>query len=163
MTYSNADILAAIINKFAQPIVVQFAQAKASSFPVVNMIENKVKSWGIVSQNWSLVSELSPMIEPITGSVVKPMIKQYLSQIPDASIPAMAHGLVDKALENGGLSLIEGRLQFEKEDLIELKKLLNYNLPLVKQDEYEVLLSPPKQESEVENGTEDTANKQSAK
>lgn len=158
MTYSNSDILAAIINKFAQPIVVQFAQAKASTLPMVNMIENKVKSWGIVSQNWSMVNELSPMIEPITGSLVKPIIKQYLSQIPDDAIPTMAHGLVDKALENGGLSLMEGRLQFEKEDLVELKKLLDYNLPLAKQEEYEVLLSPPKQESEVSNGATATTN-----
>lgn len=146
MTYSNSDILAAIINKFAQPIVVQFAQAKASTLPMVNMIENKVKSWGIVSQNWSMVNELSPMIEPITGSLVKPMIKQYLSQIPDDAIPAMAHGLVDKALENGGLSLMEGRLQFEKDDLVELKKLLNWNLPLVKEEEYQVVMSEPKEE-----------------
>lgn len=146
MTYSNSDILAAIINKFAQPIVVQFAQAKASTLPMVNMIENKIKSWGIVSQNWSMVNELSPMIEPITGSLVKPMIKQYLSQIPDDAIPAMAHGLVDKALENGGLSLMEGRLQFEKEDLVELKKLLDWNLPLVKEKEYQVVMSEPKEE-----------------
>ena len=146
MTYSNSDILAAIINKFAQPIVVQFAQAKASTLPMVNMIENKVKSLGIVSQNWSMVNELSPMIEPITGSIVKPMIKQYLSQIPDDAIPAMAHGLVDKALENGGLSLMEGRLQFEKEDLIELKKMLDWNLPLVKEEEYQVVMSDSKEE-----------------
>lgn len=146
MTYSNSDILAAIINKFVQPIVVQFAQAKASTLPMVNMIENKIKSWGIVSQNWSMVNELSPMIEPITGSLVKPMIKQYLSQIPDDAIPAMAHGLVDKALENGGLSLMEGRLQFEKEDLVELKKLLDWNLPLVKEKEYQVVMSEPKEE-----------------
>ena len=146
MTYSNSDILAAIINKFAQPIVVQFAQAKASTLPMVSMIENKIKSWGIVSQNWSMVNELSPMIEPITGSLVKPMIKQYLSQIPDDAIPAMAHGLVNKALENGGLSLMEGRLQFEKEDLIELKKLLDWNLPLVKEEEYQVVMSDSKEE-----------------
>lgn len=146
MTYSNSDILAAIINKFAQPIVVQFAQAKASTLPMVSIIENKVKSWGIVSQNWSMVNELSPMIEPITGSLVKPMIKQYLSQIPDDAIPAMAHGLVDKALENGSLSLMEGRLQFEKEDLIELKKLLDWNLPLVKEEEYQVVMSDSKEE-----------------
>lgn len=146
MTYSNSDILAAIINKFAQPIVVQFAQAKASTLPMVSIIENKVKSWGIVSQNWSMVNELSPMIEPITGSLVKPIIKQYLSQIPDDAIPAMAHGLVDKALENGSLSLMEGRLQFEKEDLIELKKLLDWNLPLVKEEEYQVVMSDSKEE-----------------
>lgn len=158
MTYSNSDILATILNRFAQPIVIQFAQAKASTFPMINMIENKVKSWGIVSQNWSIVSELSPMIEPITGSIVKPMIKQYLSNIPDDAIPNIAHSIIDKALADGGLSLMEGRLQFEKEDLIELKKLLDYNLPLKKEEEYQILTSPPKKESEVNDGTESATN-----
>lgn len=144
--FSNAEILATIINKFAQPIVVQFAQMKASSLPLIGVIENKVKSWGIVSPNWSLMNELSPMIEPITGNLVKPMIKQYLSNVPDESIPAMAHGLVDSALANEGLSLMEGRLQFEKSDLEELKKLLDWNLPLKKESEYQIVMSEPKEE-----------------
>lgn len=146
MTYSNSEILASVLNKYIQPVIVQFSQAKMSSFPLVQTIENKVKSTGFVSQNWSLTQELSPLIEPISGSLVKPMIKQYLSNVPDESIPAMAHGLVDKALENGGLSLMEGRLQFEKDDLVELKKLLNWNLPLVKEEEYQVVMSEPKEE-----------------
>lgn len=146
MTYSNSEILASVLNKYIQPVIVQFSQAKMSSFPLVQTIENKVKSTGFVSQNWSLTQELSPLIEPISGSLVKPMIKQYLSNVPDESIPAMAHGLVDKALENGGLSLMEGRLQFERDDLVELKKLLNWNLPLVKEEEYQVIMSEPKEE-----------------
>lgn len=162
MTYSNSEILASVLNKYIQPVIVQFSQAKMSSFPFVQAIESKVKSTGFVSQNWSLTQELSPLIEPISGSLVKPMIKQYLSNIPDASIPEMAHSIVDKAIANGGLSLMEGRVQFEVEDLQELKKMLTYNLPLKQTDEYEVLMSPPKEESEVLDGTETTANKQPA-
>lgn len=150
MEYSNSEILAAVLNRFVQPIVIQFTQAKASTLPFVQMIENKVKSWGIVSPNWSMVNELSPMIEPITGNIVKPMIKQYLSNIPDESIPSIAHGIVDKALADGGLSLMEGRLQFEKEDLLELKKLLDWNLPLKKESEYQVVMSEPKEETTKE-------------
>lgn len=146
MTYSNSEILASVLNKYIQPVVVQFSQAKMSSFPFVQAIENKVKSTGFVSHNWSLTQELSPLIEPISGSLVKPMIKQYLSSVPDAAIPEMAHSIVDKAIANGGLSLMEGRLQFEKEDLIELKKLLDWNLPLVKEEEYQVVMSEPKEE-----------------
>lgn len=160
MAYSNSDILAAVLNKFLQPIVVQFAQAKMSAFPFVQSLENRVKASGWVSPNWSLTQELSPLIEPVSGSLVKPMIKQYLSNVPDEAIPEMAHSLIDKAIQNGGLNLMEGRLKFDASDLQELKKLLNYNLPLNKENDYEVLMSPPKQESEVSDGTKATTNKQ---
>lgn len=99
MEYSNSEILAAVLNRFVQPIVIQFTQAKASTLPFVQMIENKVKSWGIVSPNWNLTSELSPIIESTTGELVKPLLKQYLSNIPDDAIPQMAHSIVDNALK----------------------------------------------------------------
>lgn len=62
----------------------------------------------------------------------------------------MAHGLVDKAIQNGGLELMEGRLKFDMNDLRELKNLLDYNLPLAKKDEYEVITSKKKEENPEE-------------
>lgn len=138
MNYTNSQILSAVLNRWLQPVILQFSQAKLSSFPMIQMIENKVKSLGFVSQNWSLVGELNPMIEPVTNSLVQPILNRYLSSIPDEAIPAMAHNIVDKALEKGQLELMEGKLIFEKADIDELKKLLDYNLPLVKKTEYEV-------------------------
>lgn len=149
MTYSNSEILSAVLNKFLQPVVVQFAQLKMNQLPFVQMVENKVKSIGLVGTNWSLANEISPLIEPITGSLVQPILNKYLSQVPDESIPQVAHSFVDKAIENGGINLMEGRLQLEKDDLINLKKLLNYNLPLPEQKPYKVI-------------TEDSANINSA-
>lgn len=139
--YSNAQILSAVLNKWLQPVILQFSQAKLSSFSFVQAIENKVKNIGFVSPNWSLVRELSPMIEPITNSLVQPMLGRYLSNIPDEAIPSMAHSIIDKAIANGSLELMEGKLIFDKEDLTELKKLLNYNLPLKQSDEYVVKTS----------------------
>lgn len=138
MNYSNSQILAAVLNKWLQPVVLQFSNAKLSSFSFVQAIENKVRSLGFVSPNWSLTRELSPMLEPITNSIIQPLLNRYFSVVPDEAIPAMAHGIVDKAIANGKLELLEGRLIFEKEDLDELKKLLDYNLPLKEIDEYTV-------------------------
>lgn len=142
MQYTNSQILSAVLNKWLQPVILQFSQAKMSSFPFVQALENKVKSIGFVSPNWSLVSELSPMIEPVTNSLVQPLLGRYLSNIPDEAIPSMAHSIIDKAIANGKLELMEGRLVFDKEDLMELKNLLDYNLPLKKTEEYEVITSP---------------------
>lgn len=142
MQYTNSQILAAVLNRWLQPVVLQLSQAKMSSFPMFQMIENKVRQMGIVSPNWSLTQELAPMIEPITNSIVQPMLGKYLSNVPDESIPAMAHGIVDKAMADGRLKLMDGKLIFEKEDLEELKNLLNYNLPISKKEEYQVITSP---------------------
>lgn len=142
MQYTNSQILAAVLNKWLQPVVLQLSQAKMASFPFVQAIENKVKSTGFVSPNWSLTQELSPIIEPITNSIVQPMLNRYLANVPDEAIPKMAHGIIDKALADGKLELMEGKLIFDQNDLTELKNLLNYNLPLKDNEEYKVITSP---------------------
>lgn len=143
MQYKNSQILAAVLNKWLQPVVLQFSQAKMAAFPFVQAIENKVKSIGFVSPNWSLTRELSPIIEPITNNLIQPILNRYLANIPDEAIPSMAHGIIDKALAEGKLELMEGRVIFEKSDLEELKQLLNYNLPLKQAEGYTVITSPP--------------------
>lgn len=150
MAYSNSDILAAVLSRYVQPIAIQFAQAKISSWSVIQGLENKAKASGWVSSSWSIANEISAFVEPVTNAVARPLLKQYLSNIPDAAIPEMAHGLVDKAIQNGGLELMEGRLKFDMNDLRELKNLLDYNLPLAKKDEYEVITSKKKEENPEE-------------
>lgn len=141
MQYTNSQILSAVLNKWLQPVVLQFSQMKMSALPFVQAIENKVKNIGFVSPNWSLTQELAPMIEPVTNSIVQPMLNRYLANVPDEAIPSMAHGIIDKALANGKLELMEGKLIFDKEDLEELKRLLDYNLPLKNKEEYTVKTS----------------------
>lgn len=142
MNYSNAAILSAVVNRWIQPVLVQLAQGRLDSLPGIQAINNKVRSLGWVSPAWSLTAELSPLMEPITRGMVQPMLEGYLKKVPDAAIPEIAHGIVDKALENGELSIFEGKITFDREDLEELKKLLNYNLPIRKNEEYEVKVSP---------------------
>lgn len=159
--YKNSEILAAVINKFAEPIITQFAGSKMSSMAWYQVTENFVKKWLPVSSNYQLYQDLSVFINGGTAKLLQPVLEQYLSKIPDDMIPVMAHSIVDSALANGEINFAEGRLQFEKEDLLELKKLLNYNLPLPKKDEYQVIMSMP--EKEVTNGTETSTDKQQIK
>ena len=77
----------------------------------------------------------------ITEALIVPIIERYLQGMPDSSLPSIAHSLVDAALTNGSLSLFEGNVVFEKEDLEELKKYLNWNLPLGESPAYEVKTS----------------------
>lgn len=146
--YSNAKVLSAVINKWAQPVIQSFAGSKLSGIPFIQTIETKIKSTGWVGANWSLTKELSPLIEPITGNLVTPMLNKYISQIPDDNIPTVAHGIVDKAIADGQLSLFDGKVEFELADLQELKKLLDWNLPLKEEDVYQVITEEPTAKTE---------------
>jgi hypothetical protein len=109
-------------------------------------IENKIKSTGWVSPMWSLAEELSPITENITTSMLSPLLSQYISRMPDEAIPQMAHDIVDGAIKNGSLSLFEGKIEFEKDDLVELKTLLKYNLPIGEcKQGYEVKMEQPQE------------------
>lgn len=143
--YTNAQILSAVINKWAQPLIKTILAGKVQSIGFLQNLESKVKSTGWVSPNWSLMQDLSPIMEGITGSLITPMLSKYLSMVDDASIPKMAHDIVDEALKQGKLSIMEGKVELETEDLIELKNLLNYNLPMREEQTYKVITEEPKE------------------
>lgn len=125
----NAEILSAVLNKWAQPLIGTFIEGNLQSLPFVQGLQTKIKSMGWVGPNWSLFKELSPLMEGISGNILTPMLNKYLSQIDDEIIPKVAHDIVDNAILNGELILLEGKIVFEEEDLRILKNLLNLNLP----------------------------------
>ena len=61
--------------------------------------------------------------------------------ISSCALPQMAHSIVDKAIANGGLTLFDGNVSFTEQDMKDLKKLLDYNLPLKEEEHYTVRLS----------------------
>lgn len=126
---TNARILGAVLNKWAQPLVASFLGANIQSVPFMQGIQNKVRSMGWVSPNWSIMSEISPLMESVTGNIIAPIIERYVSGLDDASIPKVAHAIINDALKNGELSLFEGKVVFERKDLEQLKRLLDLNLP----------------------------------
>ena len=136
--YTNAQILAAVVNKWSQPLIKTMLSGKLQSIGALRNIEEKIKSTGWVSPKWSIMQDLNPIFESVSGSIVTPMLNRYISQLDDASIPQMAHNIVDGALERGSLSLFDGKLELEREDLEELKRLLDINLPVKEGDVYVV-------------------------
>lgn len=134
----NARILSAVLNKWLQPAVLQLTSGRMDNLPFLASLSNKIRSTGWVSPQWSLGKELSPLLGDVMGVVVEPMIMGYLQGVPDESLPKIAHSIADNAIKQGGLSLMEGNVVFELEDLEELKRLLNWNLPLSDNDIYQV-------------------------
>lgn len=128
---TNAQILAAILNRVGQPIIQHFIGMKMQNSPIVSGIENWVRNLGITGPNWNLTSELMPFIQPMSGMVVEPMLAQYISNVPDAMIPGMAHSIVDKALQMGKVPVLGGMIVLEEKELREIKRLLNANMPYI--------------------------------
>lgn len=147
MTYSNAQILAAVINRWAAPLIASILESNISTMPFVANIENKVRSTGWVSQNWSITSELSPLMGNMSAAIVEPLLAQYIGNLPDAAIPQVAHTFVDNALKAGKLEVMEGKVCFERDDLELLKRLLNLNLPVTVGNGYEVKVEPTNTET----------------
>ena len=137
--YSNREILSAVLVKWAQPALQEFLGGKLGTLPGIANIESKLRSTGWVSPMWSLGAEIAPLVGNIAAPVIEPMLSKYLEGIPDEALPQMAHSLVENAIKQGGLSLFEGKIEFEKEDLEELLTLLRYNLPYKKVMGYQVL------------------------
>ena len=139
--YTNAQILAAVLTKWGQPAIEQLTSGRLDNLPWMQAITNKVRSTGWVSQSWSLGRELAPVMGSMTEAIVTPMIERYLSSMPDGSIPVIAHKFVDAAIDNDGLTLFDGNVTFDKDDLTELKHYLEWNLPLDASPVYEVKTS----------------------
>lgn len=140
--YSNAQILSAVLVKWLEPAITQFGGGKIMSIPALAAIQNKIRSTGWVSQNWSMAQELSPIITKVGGKLLEPIITSMVSKYPDTDLPRIAHNIVDAAIENDGMNLFEGNLSFDAEDLRQLKKLLDYNLPVSEASGYEVKTQP---------------------
>ena len=135
---TNARILGAVLNKWAQPLIATFVNSNIQSVPFIQGLQNKVRAMGWVSPKWTLTGELSPIVESVTGNLVAPMIESYVSGLNDDAIPKMAHAVVDDALRYGELVLFEGRVVFEKEDLRQLKRLLELNLPYRPEEDIDI-------------------------
>lgn len=147
--FSNAQKLAAVLNKWAQPAIQGLLGSRLGQLPFIANIDAKLRSTGWVSPMWSLSKEIAPLMDGLSSSLVEPMLARYLQGIPDSAISELAHKVVDDAIKVGSLSLFEGKVEFEKDDLEELKMLLQYNLPInVSANSYEVLTEEPTPQGE---------------
>ena len=138
MMWSNRQILAAVLSKWVRPALQGLVGTRISKLPFIGNIEAKIKATGFVSPMWNMGSEIAPLFNGLSSSLIEPIIAQYLKGVPDEAIPQMAHAIVNDAIKNGGLNLFEGNVVFEVEDLEELRTLLRYNLPITENQTYQV-------------------------
>ena len=138
MDYTNSQILAAVVSEWARPAISQIAASNLMRLPMLQSLQATIDSLGLVSGSYALQKDIEPLIQPVVNSLVTPMLAKYFGQIPEESIPQMAHDVVDKVRYNGPLSILEGMITFDEEGLDELADLLQKNLPVEKTEGYQV-------------------------
>ena len=138
MEYKNSQILAAVVSEWARPAISQIAAGNLMRLPMLQSLQATISSLGIVSGNYALQKDIEPLIQPIVNSLITPMLARYFGQIPEESIPQMAHDIVEKMRNNGPVSVLEGMVTFDEEDITELSDLLDNNLPVGQTPGYQV-------------------------
>ena len=138
MEYSNSQILAAVVSEWARPAISQIAAGNLMRLPMLQSLQATISSLGIVSGSYALQKDIEPLIQPIVNSLITPMLARYFGQIPEDSIPQMAHDIVEKMRNNGPVSVLEGMVTFDEEDITELSDLLDKNLPVGQTPGYQV-------------------------
>lgn len=138
MEYKNSQILAAVVSEWARPAISQIAAGNLMRLPMLQSLQATIGSLGLVSGDYALQKDIEPLIQPVVNSLVTTMLTKYFGQMPEESIPQLAHDIVDKVRYNGPLSILEGLITFDEEDLDELADLLQKNLPVEKVDGYQV-------------------------
>ena len=138
MEYKNSQILAAVVSEWARPAISQIAAGNLVRLPMLQSLQATISSLGIVSGSYALQKDIEPLIQPIVNSLITPMLARYFGQIPEESIPQMAHDIVEKMRNNGPVSVLEGMVTFDEEDITELSDLLDKNLPVGQTPGYQV-------------------------
>ena len=138
MEYKNSQILAAVVSEWARPAISQIAAGNLMRLPMLQSLQATISSLGIVSGSYALQKDIEPLIQPIVNWLITPMLSRYVGQIPEESIPQMAHDIVEKMRNNGPVSVLEGMVTFDEEDITELSDLLDKNLPVGQTPGYQV-------------------------
>ena len=138
MEYKNSQILAAVVSEWARPAISQIAAGNLMRLPMLQSLQATISSLGIVSGSYALQKDIEPLIQPIVNSLITPMLARYFGQIPEESIPQMPHDIVEKMRNNGPVSVLEGMVTFDEEDITELSDLLDKNLPVGQTPGYQV-------------------------
>lgn len=137
--FTNAQKLAAVVTEWARPAISSIAGTKVLELPFMRSLQAAICGSGLVGENYSLGTDIQPLIMPVVNSIFCPMVESAVSNIPDHAIPAMARNIVHKMKNNGSFSILDGLVTFETSDIERLEDLLRKNLPVEEGAKYQVI------------------------
>lgn len=140
MSWSNAQKLAAVVSFWARPALTQLATSRLSSLPMMQSLQQSIVASGLVSQAYNISADLMPIMAPVVNNLLQPYLERQLAQLPDESIPALARDVLAEAEKKGSMSIMDGFLTLEAQDIQELRQLVEKNLPMADRQDYEVII-----------------------
>lgn len=140
MSWSNAQKLAAVVSFWARPALTQLATSRLSSLPMMQSLQQSIVASGLVSQAYNISADLMPIMAPVINNLLQPYLEKQLAQLPDESIPALARDVLAEAEKKGSMSIMDGFLTLEAQDIQELLQLVEKNLPMADRQGYEVII-----------------------
>lgn len=140
MNWSNAQKLAAVVSFWARPALTQLATSRLSSLPMMQSLQQSIVASGLVSQAYNISADLMPIMAPVINNLLQPYLERQLAQLPDESIPALARDVLAEAEKKGSMSIMDGFLTLEAQDIQELRQLVEKNLPMAERQGYEVII-----------------------
>lgn len=135
----NARILSAVLAHWASPAIRQMVAAKIDRMPAMAMVTQWARESGLApSAGWTIGQDLLPIVNGLSTATIGGLLLPFVSQIPDSAIPNLAYSIVKHGEEHQGLQLMGGNVRIDMEDIRELKRLLDLNLPQTETEETEI-------------------------
>lgn len=128
---TNKEIASEILSEWMTPYYQSLIDmGLLSNLDIVTRIDNKIKQTGWVNENYTILADMSPYMDHSSRVILKGMVYEIMEEIPDAMIPDLMHSIVRSAYDKGQLSLLGGRLKFNREQLDQLKVIMKKHMPL---------------------------------
>lgn len=128
------------MSHWARPALTQLATSRLSSLPMMQNLQQSIVASGLVSQAYNISADLMPIMAPVINNLLQPYLERQLAQLPDESIPALARDVLAEAEKKGSMSILDGFLTLEAQDIQELRQLVEKNLPMADRQGYEVII-----------------------
>lgn len=125
---------------WARPALTQLATSRLSSLPMMQSLQQSIVASGLVSQAYNITADMLPIMAPVINNLLQPYLERQLAQLPDESIPALARDVLAEAEKKGSMSIMDGFLTLEAQDIQELRQLVEKNLPMADRQGYEVII-----------------------
>ena len=125
---------------WARPALTQLATSRLSSLPMMQSLQQSIVASGLGSQAYNISADLMPIMAPVINNLLQPYLEKQLAQLPDESIPALARDVLAEAEKKGSMSIMDGFLTLEAQDIQELRQLVEKNLPMADRQGYEVII-----------------------
>lgn len=136
---TNAQIFSAIIARWASPAVRQLLAGQLDRLPIMTQATQWIRSIGLApSHSWTLGQELLPLLNGMSEATVTGLLAPYISRIPDTAIPHLAHELARRSSGTEPVQILGGTITIDREELEELKRLIELNFPAETQEKIEI-------------------------